>query len=140
MAQSDPPQTISQFTDAIGIRLGPTSPFISNGFTYKHFLNPSSAIEGLLSLTNGFGICGLYELYKPLAIEDVQWFIGGGAYVAFVNSTNNFGVAGIVGVDYKFSTVPLDISLDWKPEINLAARVSPEFSGVGFSARYTFGK
>lgn len=127
-------------TDAIGIRLGPTSPAIQNGISYRHFLNESTGIEGILSLSNGFGVCGLYEVFKPLPVENVQWFIGAGGYVAFVNSTNYFGGAGIIGVDYTFPSIPLNISLDWKPELNLAPRLFFEGSGVGFSARYAFGK
>lgn len=133
-------ETNTSYTDAVGIRLGPTSPAIQNGITYKHFLNNSNAIEGILSLSNGFGVCGLYEVHKPLAIEGVQWFVGAGGYVAFVNSNNYFGGAGIIGVDYKFPSIPLNLSLDWKPELNLAPRVFFEGSGIGFSARYRFGK
>ena len=139
-SQSDAPTTNVNHTDAIGIRLGPTSPAIQNGITYKHFLNESNALEGILSLTNGFGICGLYEIHKPLPVENVQWLIGGGGYVAFVNSANYFGGAGIVGIDYTFPSIPLNLTIDWKPELNLAPRIFFEGSGVGFSARYTFGK
>ena len=139
-SQSDETANHAVYTDALGIRIGPTSPAIQNGITYKHFLNESNALEGILSLTNGFGICGLYEIHKPLPVENVQWYIGAGGYVAFVNSNNYFGGAGIIGVDYSFTNIPLNISIDWKPELNLAPRISPELSGVGFSARYTFGK
>ena len=127
-----------QYTNAIGIRLGPTSPAIQNGISFKHFFNESSAAEGILSVTNGFGVCGLYEKHKLLPIENVQWLIGAGAYVAFVNNTNYFGGAGIIGLDYKFTSVPLNLTIDWKPELNLAPRIFFEGSGVGFSARYTF--
>ncbi len=139
-SQSDEPAVNPHYTDAIGIRLGPTSPAIQNGITYRHFLNESTALEGILSLSNGFGVCGLYEIYKPLPVENVQWFMGAGGYVAFVNSNNYFGGAGIVGVDYTFPSIPLNLSIDWKPELNLAPRIFFEGSGVGFSARYIFGK
>lgn len=128
----------TQFTNAVGIRIGPTSPTIQNGISFKHFFNSSNAVEGILSLTNGFGVCGLYEIHKPLPVENLQWLIGAGAYVGFSNNTNYFGGAGIIGLDYNFPTLPLNLTIDWKPELNLSPRIFPEGSGVGFSARYTF--
>ena len=98
-----------------------------------------NAIEGILSFGDGTAICALYEIHKPInAVENLQWFIGAGGYVGFNNSSSNLGAAGIVGLDYKFINVPLNISLDWKPELNIISKVGFEASGVGFSARFTF--
>ena len=127
----------THYKDAIGIRIGPSSPAIQSGITYRHFLNETNALEGLLSLSNGFGICALYEVHKPLPVENVQWFVGVGGYVSSINSSNYFGGAGLVGIDYIFPSIPLNLSIDWKPELNLAPRVFFEESGVGFSIRYT---
>lgn len=125
------------YSTAVGVRLGPSVPVIKSGFTIKHFLG-NNAIEGILSFGDGVGICGLYEIHKPLSAENLQWFIGAGGYVGFNNSTSNIGAAGIVGLDYKFAGLPLNISLDWKPELNIISKVGFEAAAVGFSARFTF--
>ena len=131
--------TTSSYKDAVGIRLSSTVPAIKNGITYKHFIG-ANAIEGILSFGDGVGICGLYEIHKPLnaTTEGLQWLIGFGGYVGINNSTSNIGAAGIIGLDYKFAQVPLNLTLDWKPELNIVSKVGFEASGVGFSARFTF--
>lgn len=48
------------------------------------------------------------------------------------------GGAGIIGMDYKFEDIPLNVSLDWKPELNLISKIAFESSGIGLSARFTF--
>jgi len=132
-------QNESFYKNALGVRLGSSVPNVKSGITYKHFLDNHNAIEGILSFGDGTSICALYEIHKPInAVENLQWFIGAGGYVGFNNSSSNLGAAGIVGLDYKFTNVPLNISLDWKPELNIISKVGFESSGVGFSARFTF--
>ena len=130
-------QNGSAYKDALGVRLGSSVPVIKNGITYKHFIG-NNAIEGILSFGDGVGICGLYEIHKPLSTQNLQWLIGFGAYVGFNTGTSNVGAAGIVGLDYKFAQVPLNLTLDWKPELNIISKVGFEASGIGFSARFTF--
>ncbi len=132
-------QNESFYKNALGVRLGSSVPNVKSGITYKHFLDNHNAIEGILSFGDGTSICALYEIHKPInAVENLQWFIGAGGYVGFNNSSSNLGAAGIVGLDYKFTNLPLNISLDWKPELNIISKVGFEASGVGFSARFTF--
>src|SRR5438045_1856251 len=80
----------SSYKNAIGIRLGSSVPVIKNGITYKHFIG-SNAVEGILSFGDGVGLCGLYEIHKPLSVENLQGLIGFGGYVGFNNSTTNVG-------------------------------------------------
>jgi hypothetical protein len=128
----------SNYKHAIGVRLGSSVPAIKSGITYKHFIG-SNAIEGILSLGDGVGICGLYEIHKPITpVENLQWLFGFGGYATFNNSNSNVGAAGIIGLDYKFKDIPLNITVDWKPELNIISKVGFEASGVGFSARFTF--
>jgi hypothetical protein len=126
------------YKNALGVRLGSTVPAIKSGITYKHFLK-QNAIEGILSFGDGVGICGLYEIHKPLGnTENLQWLVGFGGYLGLNNSTSNVGAAGIIGLDYKFAQIPLNLTLDWKPELNIVSKVGFESSGIGFSARFTF--
>jgi len=127
------------YKTAVGVRLGPNTAAISGGFTAKHFINENTALEGIIGINNGLGICGLYEKHFNIeAVNNLQWFAGFGGYVAFNNNNTFIGGAGIVGLDYKFEEIPLNLSLDWKPELNIISKVNFESSGIGLSARFTF--
>jgi hypothetical protein len=142
-----------EYKTAVGIRLGPSSPAIAPGFTVRHFLDEKHAVEGIVGINDGIGVCALYEWHQQVAaVEHLQWFVGAGGYAAYrsnnifiqesgnvrKDNTSFIGAAGIVGVDYKFQDIPLNISIDWKPELNIAESVGFEASGIGFSARFTF--
>lgn len=126
------------YKHGIGIRVSPTTPVIQSGITYKHFLNHTNAIEGIFSLANGTGICGLYEIHQPIGVENLSLYAGAGGYVGFNHNVSSIGGAGILGIDYKFTSIPINISVDWKPELNLTPRVYFEPEAIDFSARFTF--
>lgn len=139
------------YKTALGIRLSSSAPMINNSITLKHFLNEKTAIEALFSFGDPLALGAMVEMHKPLgATEGLKWFYGGGGYLAFVKSynpnknrdetTTNFGGQGVIGLDYKFVNLPLNLSLDWKPELNLIGDVNFEPAAVGFTARFTFGK
>ena len=128
-----------EYKTAAGIRLGPSSPAITSGFTVRHFLDESHAIEGILGINDGIGFCGIYQWHHPVeTVPHLTWFLGAGGYAAFRNDEAFIGGAGMVGLDYKFEQIPLNLSIDWKPELNLIESVGFEAAGVGFSARFTF--
>ncbi|MEP6676927.1 MAG: hypothetical protein ABJA78_17325 [Ferruginibacter sp.] len=137
--QANAQETVSH-NNAIGIRLGPSTPVIKSGITFQHYMPNNNAIEAIASFGDGFALCGLYEIHKPLATDNLGWFIGFGGYAGFSNKNSYIGAAGIVGLKYDFNSqnIPLNISLDWKPELNIVEKVGFEASAVGFSARFTF--
>ena len=124
---------------ALGIRLSNASPTISNAVSGKYFINHQDALEGLVSFGNRFGIGLLYEKHKPLAGESgFQWFYGFGGYVGFQGGDTYLGPSGVLGLDYKFKDVPLNLSLDWKPELDIIPKVNLVPDAFGLTARYTF--
>ncbi len=137
LAMSSKAQDDGNYRNAVGVRLGSSVPAIKNGISFKHFFG-NNAVEAILSFGDGTALCGLYEIHKPIGTANLQWFIGAGGYIGFSNKTNNIGAAGIIGLDYKFSMIPLNLSLDWKPELNLVSKIGFEATGIGFSARFTF--
>ena len=136
------------YKTGIGVRLSSAQAMVNNSITLKHFLNERSAIEALFSFGDPLSLGALYEIHKPFSSEGLQWFYGGGGYVGFIKSYNpnknknetdvNLGAQGVVGLDYKFANLPLNISLDWKPELNLVSDINFEPAAIGFSARFTF--
>jgi hypothetical protein len=123
---------------AIGLRLSTVSPTISDAVTVKYFLNDHSAIEGLVSFGTRFGIGGLYEVEEQIGgVKSLNWFFGGGAYVGFQNNLVYTGPMGIVGIDYKFENAPVDLSLDWKPELDISPQINFVPDAFALSARFT---
>jgi hypothetical protein len=123
---------------------------VSNAISVKHFINDKMAVEGLLSFGDPLALGALLELHQPLSSPGLSWYYGGGAYLAFLKKVNtttqktstdpNLGAQGVIGLDYKFTNIPLNISLDWKPELNIVNDINFEPAAIGFTARFTFGK
>lgn len=136
------------YKTALGIRLSSSAPMVNNSVTLKHFLNERTAVEALFSFGDPLALGALVEMHKPIGTSGIQWFYGGGAYISFVKSYNtqlnkdetntNFGGQGVIGLDYKFVNLPINLSLDWKPELNLIGDINFEPAAIGFTARFTF--
>lgn len=126
------------YKSAIGIRLSSAPAIVNNGITFKYFLNETNAIEAILSLNDPVALGALFEVHKQLGTPGLQWFYGAGAYLSF-STMANLGAQGIVGLDYKFANIPLNLTLDWKPELNLIEQINFEPAAIGFSLRFTFG-
>jgi len=116
-----------QYNSAVGVRGGGL-----NSISYKKTLNDFSAFEGIGSFRyRGLLITGLYTIQNDLNIEGeaFQWYYGGGAHIGLFNNNNVFsetggsnaviGVDGVIGIEYTFSEIPLNLCLDYKPAFNL---------------------
>ncbi|HUR10131.1 MAG TPA: hypothetical protein VM012_02110 [Flavitalea sp.] len=125
---------------ALGIRLSNSTPTLNNSITGKYFITDRTAIEGLVSFGSRFGLGGLIEIHKPLNVAGLRWFYGAGAYVGFENnpSQSYFGPTGILGMDYKFSNVPINLSVDWKPELDIIPDINFVPDAFALSVRFTF--
>jgi len=125
-----------EYKMGLGVRLSSSAATVNNSVSFKYFLNENSALEGLLSFDPAtVGV--LYEFHRPLGAPGFQWFFGGGGYVAF-SGDNVVGGMGVIGLDYKFQNIPLNLSLDWKPELNLVKDISFEAAAIGLSIRFAF--
>lgn len=132
-----------------GIRLGTTS-----AFTYKKFFIPDESIEVMLSgRKEGIQLTTLYQFYEPLELsfnENFYAYYGLGGHVGYENYDNLnkvivssdlstyvyedksyfvIGADAIVGIEYRWLTVPCTIGFDVKPYFN--------FIGLRY-ARYRF--
>lgn len=134
------------YKTALGLRLSSSGPAVNNSVSIKYFMNPKLAIEGLFTFDKKAAIGGLLEVHNAMpSTEGLKWFYGAGAYLGFDSDKTHtdralMGAQGIVGLDYKFANLPLNLSLDWKPELNIIDNINFEPAAVGFSIRFTFGK
>jgi hypothetical protein len=131
--------SIATAKNLVGIRISTRDAVINHSLTYKRFLNPSLAIEGLFSFTDPVALGFLLEKHTYLGPEGLSWFWGAGAYAGF-SSGRRFGGQGVVGIDYILPTIPFNLSVDWKPELNFTKIFSFEPAAVGVSVRYVFGR
>jgi hypothetical protein len=134
----------SEYTTALGIKFYPT------GITLKSFIKSDRALEGIGYFYNdGFRFTGLYELHFDIeGAEGLKWYVGPGAHIAFWNNTweNKYpgngslgiGVDGVLGLDYKISGAPINLSIDWQPSFNFVGYNYFEGGWGGLGIRYTF--
>lgn len=135
-----------QYKTGLGLRGG-----LANGITVKHFIGKKAAIEGILSSRwAGFGITGLYEMHYPaFDTKGFYWYWGGGGHIgvwdghdaAWADDDKSYtviGADGILGLEYNFTEIPLNISVDWKPAINFVGHSGFWYDGGGISIRYLF--
>ncbi len=133
------PADAQDYKVAIGVRFSSASPTLSNSVSIKYFMNESSAVEGLVSFGSRFGLGALYEKHQLIGgTPAFTWFYGGGGYIGFENGQTWLGPTGIVGLDYKFSNAPLNLSLDWKPELDIIPNINFVPDAFALTARFTF--
>lgn len=134
------------YNTGIGLRGG-----LYNGLTVKHFTSQKTALEVLItSRWEGFELTGLYEIQNNFpGLPRLSSYIGFGGHVGFWNGDHaNWGTAGtqytivgldgIIGLEYSFYYIPINISLDWKPELNLIGLTGFWYDGGALSVRYIF--
>ena len=135
----------SSYKTAIGVKLYP------GAISVKHFIAPNRAIEGLgYFYKDGFRLTGLYELHGDIHnAPGLKWYIGGGGHVTAWNDdwkvryptrdgSLAIGLDGVLGLDYKITGVPLNLSFDWQPSFNLTGYRYFEGGWGGLGVRYTF--
>jgi hypothetical protein len=130
----------AQYRHQAGVRLGSADQVVSTGFSYRYHFNNNKAIEGIVNLRDPISLGVLYEVFNPInSVQNLSWYYGGGAFVGF-KGFDNFGIAGIAGIDYQFTEVPVNLSIDWKPELTLIESVRFRASTVAVSVRFSFLK
>jgi hypothetical protein len=159
-AQTHPGNTNNyDYNTAIGVRFGG----LTSGLTVKHFTNPTTALEGILSFGyRSFVVTGLYEKqYDIASAPGLDWLYGIGGHVGFFRyggyyywvaytengrvyyvsaPGNTAAVAGldfILGLDYKFPNAPFNVGLDMKPFIDFYNGAYAFFDGA-LSVRFAF--
>ena len=130
--------TAQDYRFAVGVRLSNSTPTLNNSVTAKYFITEQSAIEGLVSFGSRFGLGALLEIHKKFEPQGFGWFYGGGVYVGFGDNNTYVGPTGIIGLDYKFTGIPLNLSLDWKPELDIVPKIRFVPDAFALSARFAF--
>jgi len=134
-----------EYKNAVGLRGG-----LPYGITCKHFTGSKTALEGIIATRwDGFSLTGLYEIHNPTRdYPNLRWYYGGGAqgglwngsnpYVSSLTTTFSLGVTGVLGMEYTFDDIPVNLSIDWLPMINIIQNVYFDPVQIGIAIRYVF--
>lgn len=130
----------TDYRTALGVK------FYPGAITLKHFIKDNVALEGLgYFYNNGTRITGLYEFHFDIAsVDGLKWYVGPGAHIGFYNTKygggSSIGIDGVLGLDYKIRTAPINLSLDWQPSFEFGNNFGNGFGGSwgGLAIRYVF--
>lgn len=127
------------YKNALGVKV-----WDGAGISYKHFFTSNNAGELIGYFWNqGSRITGLYEIHGSISgATGLKWYIGPGVHIGFYNTKNGggsfAGIDGVLGLDYKFSRAPINLSLDWQPSFEFGDGRGFVGSWGGLGIRYTF--
>jgi hypothetical protein len=128
----------SSYRTALGVKV-----WDGAGISLKHFFNQNAGELIAYFWRNGVRFTGLYEIHGDISgATGLKWYIGPGAHIGFYGDKYGDGVFagldGVLGLDYKFSGAPINISLDWQPSFEFGAGRGFYGSWGGLGIRYTF--
>ncbi len=129
------------YTKAIGLRLGS-----SVGASYKQFIQPTRAIEGILDLDilhsdqMKIKVTGIYQFHFDVNVDGLSLFAGPGASAGvYIGDHSGFLMAidGMAGIEYKFNNAPIALSFDWNPKVQIITNAGFKPDNFGFTVRFT---
>lgn len=124
----------------LGARLGYLTDYGSAAFNVKHFFNERSAIDGSIGGGNNHvWVMGLYEINNQFA-TGWNWYYGIGGDIGVWGRHRYYyrdryydgafgGVDGVIGVEYTFEKIPLNLFADAIPSVRLFPYVGFGFGG-----------
>lgn len=131
---------------ALGVRFGGAG-YANFGYgaeiSYQQGLGNSFAEVDLGWSSIGFNGSLLYDLIFA-SIDNANFYIGPGVNFGMYSTDGgnsaafNLGVLGQLGAEYQFGTIPLNISLDWRPAFYVVPSTHFAPYGVALSLRYRF--
>ena len=129
--------------NAIGLRFGGGSAMYGAEISYQ-LLAGNNRVELDLGFSGNeyINLAGIYQWTGPIA-GGFGWYVGPGVNLGYCIH-HGFGIAVILqgGVEYNFSTIPLQLSLDVRPSWDFIRREGCIYSGFGWgvalSIRYRF--
>ena len=90
---------------------------------------------------SSFSLTGIYQFVYGLS-GNFAWFVGPGAHVGLstIEGQTKFAlaVAGQIGIEYDFASIPLQLSLDARPRLNVIPSTDFHWGDIAFGIRYMF--
>jgi hypothetical protein len=132
------------YDTGIGVKIG-----MAPGISVKHFITTNAAFEGIATFRwRGANLTGLAEFHLPVFdTEGFTFYYGGGLHLGVWDSgialgkaetgrKFNFGIDGVLGLEYAFPRLPLSLGLDWKPGFNIVTDPRLIIDEISLVARF----
>jgi hypothetical protein len=131
------PAAAQKYITAAGVRLGGGN----YGITVQQAVARRVTIEGIAGLgQREYSGTVLGEYHFGILGPSLNYYFGAGGHLGHNKDTGDFGgFDGIVGVEYKVAFLPLLLSFDFKPTIEVNSDDYARFP-TAFSIRYVFIK
>ena len=130
------------YKTSIGLRTGS-----SVGASLKHFINQQDALEAIADVDLirhdelKIRVGGFYERHYDVNVDGFALYAGAGAsagvHVAGIYSKQFMMSLDLIGgAEYKFNNVPIAISADWTPRIQIISNSGLKVPNFAITIRY----
>lgn len=132
---------ISSGAQEIGVRFGGTSGAYGAAIDGVFSAGQFSRIHADLGFYRGdMAVDALWDfIYRPLNGEAFNWYLGAGPS-AYIGDSFWLGFSGEIGLEYRFSEVPIAIGADWRPTLWIVEDTHFGADSFGLNVRFVFGK
>lgn len=136
-----------QLEYAAGIRMGN-----GIGLSVEYFKTDRHVFEGIaFTQWKGYNLTGLYhQHYQIFDVKGLKYYAGVGAHVNIFPDTRAIpdqyatkgrnlavpGLDGVIGLEYFFRYIPIEVTVDWKPEYNFVYTRRWYYYNSAISIRY----
>ncbi|WP_157887133.1 hypothetical protein [Hymenobacter sp. PAMC 26628] len=130
------PAAAQKYRTAAGLRLG--SPY---GITVQQAVAPRVTLEGIVGLASR-EVTGtvLGEYHFGILGRSLNYYLGAGGHLGNNKDTGRFGgFDAVVGIEYKIAFLPLVLSYDFKPSVEINSSDWARFP-TALSVRYVLFK
>lgn len=130
------PAAAQKYRTAVGLRLG--NPY---GLTVQQALASRLTLEGIAGLA-AREVSGtvLAEYHFGILGRSLNYYLGAGGHLGNNKDAGRFGgFDGVVGIEYKIAFLPIVLSYDFKPSVEIHSDDWARFP-TAFSVRYVFVK
>ena len=128
----------TDYRTALGVKI-----WDGGGISLKHFFDKNAGELIGYFWYRGVRFTGLYEIHFDISgAPGLKWYVGPGGHIGFYNDKYGgggfVGIDGVLGLDYKINSAPINLSLDWQPSLEFGAARGFTGGWGGLGIRYTF--
>ena len=129
----------SSYSQELGVRFGDAVGRQSVAIDFVKNTSNSTRVHANVGFGNGLGIEILWGAIRPFSKESALNLYTGLGISTFFGDPFELGIAGEIGLEYRFNKIPLAMGLDWRPVFRIIEQTDFVADGFGLNVRYVFG-
>ncbi|WP_439184305.1 hypothetical protein [Carboxylicivirga taeanensis] len=131
---------LSSNAQEVGLRFGGSNGLGGVAIDGVFSMGQFSRVHADLAFWDSYmGVDALWDfIYRPLGEEAFNWYVGVGPSI-LIGDEFWLGASGEIGLEYKFSQVPLALGVDWRPTFWLFDDTRFGADSFGLNIRWVFG-